>query len=111
MSDIKKISDTITEIDGKVRIESGPARLRAKATKELLSDDVTATHYKVGAIDAVGKKIELGKEMTYIDWKSRDVVFYIYKLGKDDEGVQRWLPAADPQPNYESALTKALALV
>ena len=35
-----------------IRVESGPARKTAIATKELLDDKVTAEHYKVGALDA-----------------------------------------------------------
>ena len=34
--DIKKVSDTITEVDSKVRIEIGHVRRRAVATAELL---------------------------------------------------------------------------
>lgn len=40
-----KIGDKITELDGIVRIEPGPRRKREVATKELLSEAATASHY------------------------------------------------------------------
>jgi hypothetical protein len=120
--EIRKISDTITEIDGKVRIEVGHVRRRDVATKELLDDKVTAAHYQVGAPDAVGKAIKLGEPMDYIDWRSEERVYYVYrremvveplKLDEPDgpaHEVERWVRKGDA-PDYEQALTLALQLV
>jgi hypothetical protein len=85
-----KISETIV-------IESGPAKKKAIATEELLSDAVTAGHYKVGAKDAMYRPIVLGEEMTYLDWLG-EWVWYVYQerevgidaagrpVGIDDDG-------------------------
>lgn len=74
-----------------VRVEPGPALKTAKATAELLSDEVTAAHYAVGARDAKGEVIELGQPMAYLDWKG-ERVFYLYQLRDDDSAAegQRW---------------------
>lgn len=94
--DIKRISDTLTEIDGRVRVERGPTRRREVATKALLGE-ATASHYhlprKVGgelvhAIDALGKPIEEGKPFDFIDWKGERSTFYVYL--KDAGGI--WQP-------------------
>lgn len=72
-----------------VRIESGPAKRVAKATKKLLDNRSTKSHYQVGRFDAVGKVIQLNKPMTYLDWFGT-YVWYIYKWGKvgiDANGV------------------------
>jgi hypothetical protein len=45
-----------------------------------LDDAVTATHYKVGQPDAKGKPIRLGDPMTYIDWKSEQRSYYLYRV-------------------------------
>ena len=66
------------QIGAGVRIESGPARKTAIATKELLDDRVTARHYRNGAKDALGKRIELGKPMDYLDYRSGPV-WYVYQ--------------------------------
>lgn len=76
---IVKLNDDLTEIDGKVRVERGPARKLAKATEALLSDDRTRPHYQVGALDAAGAVITLGKPMTYLDWLAVKG-FYVYGL-------------------------------
>jgi hypothetical protein len=100
-----KISETIV-------IESGPAKKKAIATEELLSDAVTAGHYKAGLrevtmpdgsvvmkpyVDAMNKPIFLGEEMTYLDWLG-EWVWYVYQerdvgidaagrpVGIDDDG-------------------------
>jgi hypothetical protein len=76
-----KISETVV-------IESGPAKKKAIATYELLSDSVTAGHYKAGAKDAMYKPIVLGQEMTYLDWLG-EWVWYIYQereVGIDAKG-------------------------
>jgi hypothetical protein len=116
--DIKYIGDNIIEIDGKVRIEVGPARFKAIATKELLDDKVTAAHYQVGLPDALGKPIELGKEFTYIDWKGLSApVHYIYALEAvdetDDKGkkstINRWMPKGS-KPSEAEALSAAVTM-
>jgi hypothetical protein len=81
-----KISESIV-------IESGPAKKKAIATEELLSDAVTAGHYKAGMrkitkpdgsvvekpyVDAMNKPIVLGEEMTYLDWLGA-WVWYVYQ--------------------------------
>ncbi len=91
-----KISDT-------VRIEDGPPRKRAVATEELLSNQATADHYQASRdatpeeiedpsidtkggkrkfLDSMGKPIELGQEMDYIDWKAppEERVWNVYQL-------------------------------
>lgn len=111
---------TFRQIGDKIRIESGPARLTALATPELLDDAVTAAHYqlpraaspeeiadptlptpdgKVRALDALGVPIEEGREMTYLDWKGHAVgasgstVFYVYAFEPmtEDEIAERGL--------------------
>lgn len=120
---IVKVGDTITEIDGKVRIEPGPVRRRAIATKALLADEITASHYKVGARDALRKPIKLGEMMDYIDWKSPERVFYVYqrldlKVGDTDPitgkptavALSRWMLKGD-RPDEHAALSLATELV
>jgi hypothetical protein len=115
--DIKKLGDTITEIDGKVRIEIGHVRRTEVATEELLSNEVTAAHYAVGLKDALGNVITLGKSMAYIDWLAPDRVFYVYRLEEvvdivDGKKVknQRWLPNGDPFADEAAALSHATTL-
>ena len=89
---------TTLHIGDKFRIEPGPRRVTAVVTTELLDDSVTATHYALEindtpegvpprqGIDALGKPIELGEEMTYLDWVGAQngtpgsTVFYLYEL-------------------------------
>lgn len=111
---IERKTDDMIELEGGVRIERHPVRRSAVATKELLSDTATASHYyagkrkvKVNAVpqdkvgrDAKGKPIELGKAFDYIDWKSPDRNWTVYALeeveetDKDGETVvvPRYLP-------------------
>src|SRR5690349_14159103 len=76
----------ITCVGDKVRIEQGPVRRREVATEELLHDRRTAAHYKVGEPDAAGVKIELGKEMEFLEWGTGEtasvLTHYVY-LRKD----------------------------
>ena len=95
------------EIGTTIRVENGPARKTAIATKELLDDAVTARHYQVGEHDAMGKTIALGEPMTYLDYKG-EWVWYIYQL-RDDETApdgKRWILAAI-ETTKESALEAA----
>lgn len=100
MAEIRREGDTIL-VGDRVIIERGPARKSAKATPELLADDVTATHYQAPrpatedeiadpaipttedgqriSIDAAGKPIELGKPMVFLDYLG-DQGFYIAEL-------------------------------
>jgi hypothetical protein len=76
------------EIGSTIRVENGPAQKVAVATKELLDNAVTASHYQVGAFDSMGKRIVLGESMTYLDYLAEDV-WYIYQLGQmgiDEDG-------------------------
>lgn len=102
---IKTVSDSITEIDDKFRVESGPVRRTEVATKELLKDDATATHYCEGAPDANGKKIEIGKKFDFIDWKSRERAFYVYAL--DSKGVWQKKGAF---ATHDEAMSEAMTL-
>lgn len=70
---------TLVQVSDRVRVERGPAKKKAKASDKLLSDEVTAKHYKPGKPDAEGKPIEPGKEMAYLDWKGEHV-WKVYKL-------------------------------
>ena len=72
------------EIGSTIRVENGPARKVAVATAELMDDKVTASHYQVGAFDAMGKRIVLGESMTYLDYRG-ELVWYIYQLS--DVGI------------------------
>jgi hypothetical protein len=71
----------LIEIGSTIRVENGPARKTAVATKELLDDKMTASHYQVGAFDAMGKRIVLGERMTYLDYRG-ELVWYIYQEGE-----------------------------
>jgi hypothetical protein len=95
-------------------VEQGPRRVTKIATKELLSDLITARHYQVGTFDAFGKKIELGKPFTFLDYREifGPRVWYVYRegdMGFDKNDIpmlpgeehgreivrteKRWLPA------------------
>jgi hypothetical protein len=79
------------EIGTTIRVENGPARKTAIATEELLDDKVTASHYKVGLKDAMGKPIAIGEPMTYLDYKG-ELVWYVYQLEEimiEDETIIR----------------------
>jgi hypothetical protein len=117
---IKKVSDTITDIEGKskVRVEQGHVRRKAVATEELLSNEVTASHYHAPieetvngeqkvryAIDSFGKRIELGKPMDYVDWLSDARVYYLY-IWKDN----RWQLHGEPFEAEDAAMSAAVTL-
>lgn len=76
----------ILQIGESVRIESGPLRKTATATEELLDNAVTASHYQVDRADADGKPIQIGEDMTYLDWLGHSegadgaTGHYVYKL-------------------------------
>ena len=85
------------EIPGIVRVERAKPYRTAVATEALLSDDRTASHYQVGAPDAMGKRIVLGEQMTYVDWRnSKDVVWRLYEWHHDeDQDRAYWKPMED----------------
>jgi len=94
----------ITQISPRVRVEPGPVRRVAVATKELLSDEATARHYLAGAFDAAGKPIEEGKEMTYLDYRGKRV-FKVYLLEPAEDGERYvWQSEHD---TYEAAVAEA----
>lgn len=101
---IIKLSDSLSEIDEKVRIESGPVRKKIVATAENLGEEgVFASHYQIGGVDSMGKVIEEGKEFDYIDWNGDGLAFYVYK--KDEAG--KWLKVG-VKDSYEEALGVAI---
>jgi len=58
MVDSVNLSETLIEYDGRVRIERGPRLFEvAKATPELLSNDITAGHYHRGGRDKFNRII------------------------------------------------------
>lgn len=102
---IKRLSETVTEIDGAIRVERGPVRRSEVATTELLSDEVTAGHYRVGGVDALGKTIALGKTMDFIDWKGGGGAFYVYQ--RDAAG--RFQPVGTHETE-DAAMSQAASL-
>jgi hypothetical protein len=88
-----------------VRVENGPARKHAIATRDLLDNAVTASHYFEGSRDAMGKIIQLGQQMTYLDYKGT-WVWYVYQY---DAGEEKWLPVTI-ESTREAAITAAEAL-
>lgn len=65
-----------------VIIDVGPELKVAVATPELLDDSVTADHYQVGRLDALGAVIALEQPITYLDWKATHG-FYVYAWQMD----------------------------
>lgn len=105
MVDIRRDESGIIHIGDKVRIEAGPRIKTAEATKELLDDTVTASHYQPPRratreelddpailtegkdrlfLDALGKPIQLGEQLTYVDWlaPADEHVFNVYTWGE-----------------------------
>lgn len=93
MAEVTRKGDRI-EIGDTVRIEAGPPLRRRKATEEALANTATASHYQVGAVDALGKPIEEGQMFAFLDYYA-EPVFYVFervKIGPDD-------PRFTPQPD------------
>jgi hypothetical protein len=115
--EIKRNTDgDLIEIGDSVRVQRGHVRRREIATEALLSDDVTAAHYAVGRPDALGNIIALGQPFDFIDWRSGERVFTVYrKETVDDEiagapvTVERFLPKG-VHGTEELALSQAVAL-
>lgn len=131
-------SGQILSIGDTIRIEPGPARIEAIATAELLGE-ATADHYypprpatpeeiespavdtkdgQVFAKDALGKDIEIGQPMTYLDWmafKNGNPVYYLYRL-EDTTPEERETTTAEKiwreinaYPTEEEAISAALS--
>lgn len=103
---------------GSKRIEPGPVKKTAKATKELLSNDVTADHYFAGqrqigedadgnpimhtGVDADGRTIEEGAEINYLDWLGHQrgeegcSCFYLYQLRERTAAEKKALEIEGP---------------
>ena len=58
------VGENIIQVGPNYRAELGPRTKTEIATEELLHNDVTASHYVVGGMDAVCKPIVLGEPMT-----------------------------------------------
>lgn len=114
-----KRDGNIISIGDDIRIESGPRRVEAVATEELLANEVTAEHYVVGGKDALGKEIVLGEPMTYLDWigfkagLTESTSHYLYRYvdredPEDFEDAQVWagLGAYDTEDDALSAATE-----
>ena len=90
----------LIQVNKRVRIESGPARRKAKATAELLSNDNTQDHYQEGARDADFNVIEIGKPMVYLDYFG-EPVWYVYQMDENEVyqevGVHTEREAAETQ--------------
>jgi hypothetical protein len=70
------------QISDSIRVDRGPPIRAATATETLLMGGRLASHYRVGAPDAIGRRIELGNTMFYVDWKAKpdDYVYTVYQL-------------------------------
>ncbi|MET4636147.1 hypothetical protein [Kaistia defluvii] len=102
-----RINEDITEIDGKARVERGPAKRTGKATAKLLANDKTAAHYQLGHRDAAGEVIEADKTMTYLDWLNPKG-FYVYSRVEPTEDLPEgsWLEDSF-HPEEAAAMTRA----
>lgn len=139
-TEIERLSDTLIEIGGKVRVEQGPELKTAEATEELLDDKVTASHYhapvekthaasgktvKVYAKDALGQRIEIGSDMTYLDWLG-DRVWYVYvkqweevldasgtpvSLDGEPQMIERWVEVETLKGSEDEAIERATAIL
>lgn len=136
-----KTTGSMTDIDDFIRIEPGHKHKKAVATEELLSDEVTARHYYAGVrkepvylangeqrkdpdgnlvyadrvgIDALGKPIELGKEMDYIDWKSKERSYNVYKKtlvkGVDGDADRQVWKKVGEFDTHDEAMSHAVTL-
>lgn len=90
---VTRRGDLIIIGDDLARVEPGPARKSAKATKELLDDSKTHSRYFVGVRnvdqpdgssiqmkgrDAQHREIVIGQPMEYLDYRA-DPVLYVYR--------------------------------
>lgn len=89
MAEVTRNGDRI-EIGSTIRIESGPALRRLKATEQALDNAKTAEHYQVGLPDALGKVIAPGAMFSFLDYRG-EPVFYLFQrreIGPDDPRYQ-----------------------
>lgn len=105
---VVRLNDTLIEIDGRARVERGPAPRTSIATKEILSDEVTAAHYQLGKRDANGVPIVEGQEFAWLDWLGQSV-WYVYVLEGDGEQA-RWVEQGY-HASEDAALTAATAII
>ncbi len=86
---------SIVTVGNNMRIERGPALVTAAATPELLSDDLTASHYAVGKQDAKGEFIEEGKDFSFLNYGGTNhegvYGYYVYKRRDLSEADQKAL--------------------
>lgn len=96
---IEQVNENLFNVGVNVRIERGPRLIRAKATKELLSDENTAAHYHlprayrasdgttvtVTARDAEGNPIHEGRDVALLHWNEPTDMrpWYVYRLELD----------------------------
>jgi|OM-RGC.v1.026549661 hypothetical protein len=122
-------SKTLVQISPRVRIERGPVVKEAEATEALLDDRVTADHYKVtpkdpetgdfprdkhgnvkGPKDAIGRPIELGKPMRYLDWKGQHAWKVYMWVDNEDHPQGGWYVYQHEHRDYETAVAEATKL-
>ena len=97
---VQRINESLYELaDGAYRIELSVITRTATATEELLSNDVTATHYVAGARDATGKLIVIGEQMTYHDWLGKEREWRVYKRHVDEKTNAVWYDKIDAAAN------------
>lgn len=88
----KIVHENLVSIDGdKLRVERGPRRMKGTATPELLrrtgrsvpGDNIKLAGGRVQTVttvyDALGKPVEMGKPMTYLDKNAANRVWYLYR--------------------------------
>lgn len=66
----------LIQVNDTIRIESGPARRVAIATKKLIAE--LGGRYQIGDKDSKGEVITLGQPMCYLDRST--VTWYVYRL-------------------------------
>lgn len=106
----------IVNVGSGVRIEQSPKRRREIATEALLASFPPGSSYQVGLPDALGRIIEHGAPMDFIDRGSSEVDFIVYVLTPVDEEVNgepvtvdRFLPESR-HATEELALSRAFDL-
>lgn len=93
---VEQVNENLFNVGENVRVERGPRMIRARATKELLSDANTAAHYhlprvvttpdggrvRIVARDALSQPIEEGREVNLLHWNepTDQRPWYVYKL-------------------------------
>lgn len=95
------------QVSDRVRVESGPPRKKAVATRELLDNNVTHKKYQVGAPDSFNRIIQLGQVIDYVDWyvPEDQWVWNVYLL---DESTGRYWPIENsPFESKDQAMAAA----